>query len=238
MVTAVPEWKVPNGFLPRSSSRQVLTQIGLLKSHHNKSSVVNCNDTHDIRFRDLALWVLLRWWFFCQKIAGASPIPVLTLTLCLISNSTQNLTATGSRLCILRFNHLCCAVFGRYIMVHSLWRICLWSKDVGLLYSFLGLQMILFSSAISVYSLMDLNFKVLCIYPEKKCHFGGNLLFIPGLPPDEQTERPLSFCLHWVSCLGRVCLQLLSSLSNSKNMTYIVSHMSIINNKRLLMLKI
>lgn len=56
----------------------------------------------------------------------------------LISNSTQNLTATGSRLCILKFNHLSSAVFGPIVMVRSLWRISLWSKDVGPLFSFLG----------------------------------------------------------------------------------------------------
>lgn len=135
MVTAVPlSVRCQIASSHAISSRLVLTQIALLKSNHNKTTVLNCDDTHN---SDLALWLLFHWWFFCQKTAGALLIPVLTLTLCLISSKT-GLLQGQLFVCILRFNHLSSAVFRQCIMVHSLWRICLWNKDVGLLFSFVG----------------------------------------------------------------------------------------------------
>ena len=36
-----------------------------------------------------------------------------------------------------------------------------------------------------------------CVFNQKDISFIGNLLFIPGLPPVEQAERPFSFCFSW-----------------------------------------
>lgn len=116
---------------------------------------------------------------FARRLQVLRCSPVLTLTLCIIGNSIQKQDRYSYRIKALfvswdLINSLFFTVFGQYIMAHSLLLICLWSKDVGLLFSSsveLKINSLILPQVNalvpSVNPHLYLNFKVLCIYPDR-----------------------------------------------------------------------
>lgn len=92
-------------------------------------------------------------------------------------------------------SHLLC--LDGNIMVRSLECICLWSKDVGHVFSSVGpADHSLFP--LRPWCILNSTWtSKCCVFNQKDISFIGNLLFIPGLPPVEQAERPFSFCFSW-----------------------------------------
>lgn len=185
----------------------------------------------DIHSSDPTWWLLFHWWFLlpenCRCFANPRPD---TNT---VSHVQQHTQPDCYR--VKTWDLIICCVWTVHNGSLSSVCICLWSKDVGLLFSFGGpADNSLSLRALGVSSFSTWTSKC-CAHTQRGVIFRGNLFFIPGLPPVEQTERPFSFCLSWGTWCGLMCLQLFSCLqkllSNSKNVTYNVSYLFVINNK-------
>ena len=160
MVTAAPEWKVPNGFLPRHKLQAGFNTDRLFKNptiiKKKKKTLCLTAMTHtDIQWPHAVITVRL----FCQMTAGALLIPSWHCVSSPTAHKTWPLWGQDF-VCVLIFNQLSSAVFGRQ---HNGASVC-GAKMLAMCSLLLVLQITLFfSSASLMHPELHLNFKVLCI---------------------------------------------------------------------------
>lgn len=173
------------GFLPHQKLQElVLTQF-LLKSSHDKATVLTTATHTDVHSSGRVLRLLSRE--------------------CLISNLTADCRDYRVNTFILPLDHLRSAAFDRDIKVHSLIYIS-GAKMLAFYSPLLILQIILSSFVPSVYPRFDLNFKVLCIYPERD-RFQKEFFFSS---PDSLQDHLIHAAEE--TCFGLACPQWLCRL--------------------------